>query len=88
MLFRSEGKKIFRDRLASRFRWLDSQLADKQYLMGGQFSVADGYLFAVIRWAKPMAIDLTPFPNLVAWRERVNARPAVQAALAAEGLLK
>ncbi len=83
-----DGKKIFRDRLASRFSWLNGQLADRQYLMGDDFTVADGYLFVVTRWAQPMAIDLTPYPSLTAWRDRVNARPAVQAALTAEGLLK
>ena len=83
-----DGKKISRERLASRFAWLNGQLADKQYLMGENFSVADGYLFTVTNWAKPMAIDMTPYPNLVAWRGRVAARPAVQEAMKAEGLLK
>ena len=83
-----EGKKIGRDKLASRFGWVDGQLAGKPYLMGEQFSVADAYLFTVSNWAKPMNIDLTPYPNLVAFRDRVAARPAVQEAMKAEGLLK
>ncbi|MEP6791313.1 MAG: glutathione transferase GstA [Ramlibacter sp.] len=83
-----EGKKIYRERLASRFAWLNEQLAGKQYLMGDSFSVADGYLFTVTNWAKPMALDMTPYPNLNAYRERVAARPAVQEAMKAEGLLK
>ena len=81
-----EGKKISRDKLATRFQWLNGQLADKPYLMGDHFSVADAYLFTVTRWAKPMNIDLTPYPNLLAFQERVAARPAVQEALKAEGL--
>ena len=81
-----EGKKINRDKLATRFQWLDGQLADKPYLMGDHFSVADAYLFTVTRWAKPMNIDLAPYPNLLAFQERVAARPAVQEALKAEGL--
>jgi len=81
-----EAKKIFRDRLASRFQWLDGQLAGREYLMGEHFSVADAYLYTVTRWAKPMAIDLTPYPNLVAHHQRVGARPAVQEALKVEGL--
>ena len=81
-----EAKKIFRDRLASRFQWLDGQLAGREYLMGEHFSVADAYLYTVTRWAKPMAIDLTPYPNLVAHHQRVGARPAVQEALKIEGL--
>lgn len=81
-----EVKKMQRDKLASRFQWIDAELKDKQYLMGENFSVADGYLFTVTNWAKPMNIDLTPYPNLVAYRERVAARPAVQEAMKAEGL--
>jgi glutathione S-transferase len=83
-----EAKKIQREKLASRFQWLDTELKGKQYLMGDTFSVADGYLFTVTNWAKPMAIDLAPYPNLMAWRERVAARPAVQEAMRAEGLIQ
>jgi glutathione S-transferase len=83
-----EGKKISRDKLASRFAWIDGQLADKPYLLGEHFSVADAYLYTVSRWAKPMNIDLSGFANLVAYQARVEARPAVQEALRAEGLAK
>jgi len=82
-----EARNIFRDRLASRYRWLDGELAGKQYLMGEHFSVADGYLFTVTRWAKQLNVDLAAFPNVVAHHERVAARPAVQEALKVEGLL-
>jgi glutathione S-transferase len=82
-----EGKKILRDKLASRFKWVDGQLADKPYLLGEHFSVADGYLFVICRWAKPPHADLARYPNLVAHQERVGARPAVQEALKFEGLL-
>jgi glutathione S-transferase len=82
-----EAKKMFRDRLLARFQWVDGQLAGKDYLMGQQFSVADGYLFTVTRWAKPMNLDLSSFTNLVTHHDRVAARPAVQEALKAEGLL-
>jgi glutathione S-transferase len=54
--------------------------------MGEQFSVADAYLYTVTRWAKPMQIDLSPYPNLVAHNARVEARPAVQEALKFEKL--
>jgi glutathione S-transferase len=81
-----EGKQVYRDRLASRFAWLDGELAGKPYVMGEHFSVADAYLFVVTRWTKPMQIDLTPYPNLRAHSERVGARPAVQEALKVEGL--
>ena len=83
-----EAKTLGKEKLATRFKWLDGELKHKQYLMGDNFSVADGYLFTVTNWAQPMNIDLKPYPNLVAYRERVAARPAVQEAMKAEGLLK
>lgn len=81
-----EGKQISRDRLANRFQFVDGELAGKQYLLGDNFSVADGYLYAVSRWTKPMKIDLSGYKNLVAFMARVEARPAVQEALAFEKL--
>ena len=81
-----EGKKIYRERLANRFGFVDKELAGKDYLMGDNFTVADAYLYTVTRWAKPMAIDLTAFPNLLKQHERVAARPAVQEALKVEKL--
>ena len=81
-----EGKKIYRDRLANRFQFIDKDLVGKQFLMGDTFTVADAYLYTVTRWTKPMAIDISACKNLGAWFERVNARPAVQEALAAENL--
>ncbi len=76
------------EKLGGRLKWVDGELAGKQYLMGAQFTVADGYLFTVTNWAKHVGVDLSAFGNLLAWRERVAARPAVQAAMKAEGLLK
>ena len=83
-----EVKAAARDKLAGRLKWVDGELAGKQYLIGDQFTVADGYLFTTTNWAKPTGVDLSGFANLLAYRERVGARPAVQAAMKAEGLLK
>ncbi|MES2612558.1 MAG: glutathione transferase GstA [Pseudomonadota bacterium] len=81
-------KTIARDKLLQRLQWVDGQLADKQYVMGEQFTVADGYLFTVTNWAKPTNVDISAFTHLAAYRDRVAARPAVQEAMKAEGLLK
>lgn len=81
-----EGKKIYRERLANRFGFVNNELAGKDYLMGDHFTVADAYLYTVTRWAKPMALDLSAFPNLQAHQQRVGARPAVQEALQVEKL--
>jgi glutathione S-transferase len=81
-------KTIAKERLESRLKWVDSQLAGKQYLMGDSFSVADPYLFTVTNWAPRVGVDISGLSNLATFRERVAARPAVQAAMKEEGLLK
>ncbi|MBB4040034.1 glutathione S-transferase [Microvirga flocculans] len=81
-------KAAAKDRLASRFAYLDEVLAKQPFLMGSAFTIADAYLFTVVNWTNFHAIDLSPFPNLKAFQERVASRPAVQQALAAEGLLQ
>jgi len=83
-----EAKKIFRERLAARFAHLDKHLAKNEYLMGNAFSVADAYLFVVSNWAKAVDVDLSSYANVLAYRKRIGARPAVQAAMKAEGLIK
>jgi glutathione S-transferase len=83
-----DAKAFFKDRVLGKFKYLDSQLAGRDYLMGKQFTVADGYLFTMLRWAEAMKFDLSAMPNLVAYRDRVAARPKVQEALSKEGLLK
>jgi glutathione S-transferase len=80
-----DGKKIYRDRLANRFGFVNRELEGKQYLMGDHFTVADAYLFTVSRWMSPMGIDVSQWPNIAAFQQRMNARPAVQEALKVEG---
>ena len=81
-------KTAARDRLAGRLKWVDGELAGKQYLLGDAFSVADPYLFTVTNWAAPTGVDLSGYSNLLAFRARMAARPAVVAAMTAEGLIK
>ncbi|WCM93215.1 glutathione transferase GstA [Acidovorax sp. NCPPB 2350] len=81
-------KAIAREKLLSRLQWVDEQLASRDWLLGEHFSVADGYLFTVCGWGKHVGVDLSHLKNLAAYTERIAARPAVQAALKAEGLLK
>jgi glutathione S-transferase len=80
-------KPVAKQNLATRFDWLDQQLAGKDYLMGSQFTVADAYLFVLLGWTRPTQIDLAKWPNLAAFHKRVGARPKVKEALQAEGLL-
>jgi glutathione S-transferase len=71
-----------------RLSWVNGQLAGKSYLMGDTFTVADAYLFTVAGWAKYVGVDISGLADLGAYLGRVAARPAVQAAMKAEGLIQ
>ena len=81
-------KEYARTNLTKRVGWLAEKLGSKPYLMGEQFTVADAYLFVVLSWAVHVNFDLSGWPNLVAFQQRVAARPHVMEALEAEGLHK
>ena len=83
-----EYKTMAKAKLQDRYRWVDAQLEGKSYLLGETFSVADAYLFTVTNWAKHVGLDLAPYKNVAVYMARVAARPAVQEAMKAEGLLK
>ena len=83
-----DAKPVFRQRTADKFRWVDAQLDGKQYLMGDSFSVADAYLFTMANWTTGIGVDISAMRNLGAFQARMAVRPAVQAAMKAEGLLK
>jgi glutathione S-transferase len=83
-----EGKAVLRTKALSKLEWIDRQLEGKQYLMGDAFSIADAYLFTIANWTAHTGIDISGLKNLGAFQARMAARPAVQAAMKAEGLLK
>ena len=83
-----ETRKEKIDYLAKRYDLVEQRLATNSFLLGEQYTVADIYLFVVTNWARIVKMDLSAFPNLLAFQKRVAARPAVQAALKAEGLVK
>ena len=83
-----ETKATARAKLGEKLAWVDSQLAGKQFLTGDGFTAADAYLFTVAGWGKYVGVDIAPLAHLGAFMGRVAARPAVQEALKAEGLLK
>ena len=84
----AEYKPLVVKKLLSRFQWVDGQLEGKTYLLGDTFSVADPYLFNVSNWAALVKVDISGFANIAAFRERIAARPSVQAAMKAEGLIR
>lgn len=83
-----DWKSAARALLDRRIELVAQALDGRSYLMGETFSVADCYLFTVLNWTGWVAIDLSRWPSLAQYMQRVAARPTVQAALKAEGLLK
>jgi glutathione S-transferase len=81
-------KNAAKDKIAQRFDYLEKQLSDgRQFLTGDQFTIADAYFFTLSNWTKFVGIDLARWSNISAFAARVAARPSVQAALKAEGLV-
>ncbi len=79
-----DTKKFFRDKISGRLKWLDGELAKSQYLMGDSFTVADGYLYTILTWSPRLGIEVTQWPNVKAFFDRVAARPKVREAQQAE----
>lgn len=84
----AETKALFAEQLKNKYTWLSSKLEQSAYLTGESFTAADAYLFVVTNWAKFVGLDLSHLSALQNFMQRVAARPAVQAALKAEGLIK
>ncbi|MHC8298423.1 glutathione transferase GstA [Pseudomonas sp. ZS1P83] len=82
--FPDEVKALIQEKLFKRFVVLSQTLERQEYLMADGFSIADAYLFTVLRWAPLFAIDLNQWPALARFQARVDQRPAVKTALAAE----
>jgi glutathione S-transferase len=80
-------KTFTKNNLTRRLDWLDKEWGKRQFLLGDQFTVADSYLFVVLGWLPRLGFDMTKWPNLKAFHERVQTRPAVQQALKGEGLI-
>jgi glutathione S-transferase len=88
-LFRKDApedlKQYTRKNLATRLQYLQRSLADRNYLMGEQFTVADAYLFTVLSWSVHVDVDIGELKRYV---ERISVRPQVIEALKAEGRSK
>jgi len=79
-----EEKDAQRTRIGARFDYIQKELGSKSYLMGETFTIADAYLFNMFRWTGYTGIDLAKWPALAAYSARIEARPAVKAAIEAE----
>jgi len=77
-------KDYARGNLTKRFDYLNKRLEGRKFLLGDRFTVADGYLYTVLNWARPLKIDLAGWPALAAYHAGIDARPKVQEAVNAE----
>jgi len=82
-----EVKTNARNLLTKRLGYVETQLANKPYLMGDSFTVADAYMFVVVNWSSHVDFDLAQFPRIKEYLARIAVRPTVQAAMKAEGLI-
>jgi glutathione S-transferase len=83
-----EVKQKQRDKLNGRFEYVNAALEGKQFLLGETFSAADAYLFVMTRWSAVAGLDLSRFPALSAWIQRVQTRPTVEQVFEVEGFKK
>jgi glutathione S-transferase len=83
---KADMTEMMTKRIHGHFDLLASHLSKNTFLMGDQFTVADAYLFTVMNWCKGLKMDLTPWPALMGFMEKVGQRPGVQTALKSEGL--
>jgi glutathione S-transferase len=81
-----DWKTHVRQNITRRLGYVAGALGSRPYLLGEEFSCADAYLFVILRWAGQFKIELSPWPVLKSYLDRVGARPKVREALAAEGL--
>lgn len=84
----AEAQRVATQKIYERFEIIEEHLGDKQYLVGDEFSLADIYLFTVVRWAKLFSIELASYRNLSSLLERIFNRSAVQSAMRAEGIIE
>ena len=82
-----DGRKAIIEKVSLRLDWLNGVLGKQDYLLGKSFSVADAYAFTVLNWGQWVGVDMAKWPNITAFLKRMAARPSVQAAMRAEGLL-
>lgn len=79
----AEGKAKAKADAVSRLAYLDDHLTGREWLLD-DFSVADAYLAAVLNWNQSVKLELSPYPAIQAYQQRLTARPAVAKAMAEE----
>ncbi len=82
---KQKTKALYDNRVARRLKVLEGRLADREHILGDQYSVIDGYALIVLNWSVPAQVSLDPYPNIRAYMERLEARPAIRRVREAEG---
>ena len=82
---KEKTKALYDKRVARRLKVLEDRLAERDYILGDQYSVIDGYALIVLNWSVPAQVALDPYPNIRAYMERLEARPAIRRVREAEG---
>ena len=83
-----EMKEVQKGTISRRFDALETLLTGRDYFAADHFTAADAYLFTVLNWTGGLKIDVSKWPNIQAFIARIAARPKVQEAMKAEGLIK
>jgi glutathione S-transferase len=83
-----EADAATRKKAATRLEYLEGKLKGREYLAGKNFTIADAYLHNILLWTKPLNVDISAYPSIVAYQARISARPGVQKAMQEEGLIK
>ncbi|EHD21625.1 MULTISPECIES: glutathione transferase GstA [Brenneria] len=79
-------KELIIEYLQVKFRYINLVLSEQKYLVANRFSIADAYLFTVMRWAQSLKLDMFRYPALAAYLEHIAERPSVVTALKVERL--
>ena len=79
-------QEVFLPVLKNKLNYMNTELADAEYLVSDHFTLPDIYAFVTLRWLGVTHLKLEDWPNVAAFFARIKARPAVAAALEAEGL--
>lgn len=80
-------RKAAEAQVTKRAKYIESRLKESAYLLGAQFSVADAYAFVILNWSNYVGIDLAPWPNICAYMDQIQKRPAVLKSMLVEGLI-
>jgi glutathione S-transferase len=79
-------RAMFKESLAKRLDYIEQRLGNTPFLLGENFTVADAYLYVTLSWRDYVGVDISAFPRLTAFYQRVRARPSVSEAYRIQGL--